>query len=254
MRAKKVIRGFFMLMHSHSLYRIYFGDARDKIFPKDYLNLPPDQNILDKEPFSKLKKMMGIKHLIFLHQVHGTKGLIITSEAQAAKIRPFAVDGDFIITNVKHVGIGMVVADCLPIILFDKRNQVLSIVHAGWRSSVEHIAIKAVDQMQKNFGTKIEDIRVIFGPSAKVCCYKVGEDFLDQLQDFEFIDQIVQRRADGLYFDLPMFNMVLLKSLGIKKDAFRFEYNDCTVCDETFYSHRRDAEQAGRNMVVASLT
>jgi len=248
------VEDFFMLMHSHPLYRIYFGDARDEIFTSDYLNFPQTQNILDKEPFSKLKKIMGIDHLIFLHQVHGTKGLIIEYKNQAEKIRPFSVDGDYIITNVKDVGIGVVVADCLPIILFDKRNQVLAIVHAGWRSSVEHIAIKAVDKMQKTFGTKIEDIRVTFGPSAKVCCYKVGEDFLEQLQDFEFVDRVVQRRSDGLYFDLPMFNMILLKSLGIKNDAFKFEYNDCTVCDESFYSHRRNGDQAGRNMVVASLT
>jgi len=216
--------------------------------------LPPDKDILEIEPFLELKKLMELEYLLFLKQVHGDKGLVLDSIQKAANTKSFTTEGDFIVTNLKHVGIGVVVADCLPIIFFDKRNQVISIVHAGWRGSVNHVSIKAIDQMQKAFGTQVGDIKVIFGPSAKVCCYKVGEDFLEQLQDFEFVENVVQRRSDGLYFDIPMFNMVLLEGIGIKKEAFQFEYNDCTVCNKLFYSTRRDGDSAGRNMVVAALT
>ena len=242
-----------MLMHSSPLYRIYFGDQRDKIFPKDYVNFPQDKKILDREPFSKLKKIMGLEALVFLHQVHGANGLIINSKEQVQSIKPFCVDGDYMITNVKNIGIGILTADCLPIIFFDKRNQAIAIVHAGWKSSVGQIAIKVIDQMQKNFGTHLEDITVKFGPSAKVCCYRVGDEFMEHIEDFEFVENVVQRRSDGLYFDLPAFNMILLEELGIKKEAFKFEYNDCTVCDESFYSHRRQGNDAGRQMTVACL-
>jgi len=242
-----------MLLHSSPLYRIYFGDQRDKIFPKDYSNFPGEKSILDVKPFEKLKKIMGLERLIFLHQVHGTDGIVIDSKEQAEQIRPFSVDGDYIITNVKHVGIGVLTADCLPIIFFDKRNQVIAIVHAGWRSSVGQIAIKVVDKMQKQFGSRLEDLKITFGPSAKICCYRVGDDFMEQIEDFEFVENVVQRRSDGLYFDLPAFNMILLEELGIKKEAFKFEYNDCTVCDESFFSHRQHGDGAGRQMTVACL-
>lgn len=243
-----------MLMHSSPLYRIYFGDARDKIFKRDVIQIK-DKNLLEFEPFSKLKKRMEIEQLIFLHQVHGTKGLIITSMEEAKSITPFTVEGDFIITNVPHVGIGIITADCLPIIFFDKRHQVIAIAHAGWRSASGQIVLKVVDQMQKNFNTNIEDIRIIFGPSAKVCCYRVGEDFIENFQDFEFVDRVLQRRDEGLFFDLPKFNRILLEDLGIKKDQFLLEYNDCTVCDESFYSHRRKGEREdGRQMTVACLS
>jgi len=243
-----------MLMHNAPLYRIYFGDSRDKLFKKDLMDLK-DKNLLDLEPFSKLKKRMEIEKLIFLHQVHGAKGLVIDSMEQAKSIKPFVVEGDFIITDVAHVGVGIITADCLPVIFFDKRRQVIGIAHAGWRSSADHIVLKVVDQMQKNFGTRIEDLRVLFGPSAKVCCYRVGEDFLENFQDFESLERVVQRRDDGLYFDLPMFNMVLLEELGIKKDQFVKDYNDCTVCDESFFSHRRKGEQDdGRQMTIVSLS
>jgi len=242
-----------MLLHSHPMFKIYFGDARDKLFKQQYLNLPPDKNILEMEQLATLKKAMSLESLMFLNQVHGTDGLIINSEDQLQNLRPFSKDGDFIITNLKHVGIGVMTADCLPIIFFDKRNQVIAVVHAGWKGSVSHIATKVVGHMQKNFNTKIEDLKVIFGPSAKVCCYKVTEDFLEHLEDVEFLERVIHRREDGLYFDLPLFNMILLGDLGIKKESILFKYNDCTICDNSFYSCRRQGKYSGCQMSVVCL-
>jgi len=237
----------------HPLFRIYFGDAKDNLFKDNYLNLPKEKNILELEPFSNLKKMMGIEHLIFLKQVHRAEGLVVQSKAEAEKIEPFSVEGDFIITNVAHVGIGIMTADCLPIILFDKRNQVVAVIHAGWRGSAGNIVGMAFKKMKETYNTEVEDVTVIFGPSAKVCCYKVGDDFIEQLGEFEFLDRVVQRRSDGLYFDLPAFNVIMLEELGFKKEAFKLGYNDCTVCNPSFHSVRRQKDGSGRNMTVVCL-
>jgi len=242
-----------MLIHKHHFFKIYFGDAKDKIYKKDYLDLPADKIIFELPQFAALKKVMQLENLVFLHQVHGSNGLVIDSLEQAKKIKCFTQEGDFLVANVKHVGIGVMTADCLPIVFFDKRNQVVAIAHAGWKSSVKQIVPKAIDQMQKTFCTKVEDLKVIFGPSAKSCCYKVSEDFIEHFEEFEFLDRVVQRRSDGIYFDLPMYNVLLLEELGVKKDAIQLKYNDCTVCNPLFFSHRRAGELSGRQMTVVSL-
>jgi len=64
----------------------------------------------------------------------------------------------------------------------------------------------------------------------------------------------LQRRSDGLYFDLPLFNVAILEGLGVKKEAIQLKYNDCTMCDTLFFSYRRDEKEGGRQMTVACLT
>jgi len=154
-----------MLIHNHHLFKIYFGDAKDNVYPKDYLELSADEAIYEISQFAALRKVMQLDALVFLHQVHGSAGLVIDSLEQAKKIKCFTEEGDFLVTNVKRVGIGIMTADCLPIVFFDKRNMAIGVAHAGWRSSVKQIASKTIDQMQKSFGTKIEDLKIFFGPS-----------------------------------------------------------------------------------------
>ena len=242
-----------MLLHNTPLLRIYFGDAKDELFPGEYLNIAPDKNLFSIPAFVKLKEAMRIDRLIFLRQTHGTEGVVIRSKKQAKRSRSFSIEGDYLVTNAKHVGLGIMTADCLPMVLYDSFNQVIAVIHASWRTSVKNIVLKAVDTMTQEFGTKPEHLRVFFGPSAKVCCYEVGDDMLEFLEDFEFIDRVVQRREEKLFFDLPGFNKLLLEGIGVKPEAFQLGYNMCTICDQSFYSHRRQAKAAGRQMTVACL-
>lgn len=242
-----------MLLHNTPLLRIYFGDAKDELFPGEYLNLPSDKNLFSIPAFVKLKEVMRIDRLVFLRQVHGMQGVVVRSKNQAKKTRSFSIEGDYLITNAKHVGLGIMTADCLPIVLYDSFNRAVAVVHASWRTSVKNIVLKAVDTMTQEFGTKPEHLRVFFGPSAKVCCYEVNDDMLEHLEDFESIDRVVQRRDEKLFFDLPGFNKLLLEGIGVKSEVFQLGYNMCTVCDHTFYSHRRQSKAAGRQMTVACL-
>lgn len=239
-----------MLLHNSPLFRIYFGNAQDKIF----LNNLPQSNILNTQPFSKLNKLMQVKRAIFLRQVHGSSGLVVTHDNVSA-LAPFAVDGDFLITNEPLVGLGVLAGDCLPIIFYDNHKKIVAIAHAGWKGSVQGIATKTIQCMQETFGTNLENLRIFFGPSAKVCCYQVSDDFVQHLEEYPFAEQVIQKHSDArYYFDLPGFNRLQLESIGVKKEAFCFDYNICTICDEKFWSARRQGEQAGRQMTVVSLT
>lgn len=239
-----------MLIHNGPLFRIYFGNAKDNIYPDKYIDNPPER-LLAIEPFVGLKKYMGLEHLVFLHQVHGTQGMVIVPEDK--NMRSFKKEGDYLLTNVKQLGLGVLTADCLPIVLYDNANNAVGMVHAGWRGSVKNIARNVVEHMEQDYKTKVENLKIFFGPSAKVCCFKVGDDFVRQIEGYPFAENVLRRRSGGLYFDLPGFNRFLLRAIGVKEGAISLDYNICTICDENFFSFRRQKEKAGRQMTVVSL-
>ena len=241
-----------MLLHNSSLFRIYFGNAQDQLYPNDYLHYPAGVPLLSLEPYARLKKLLTIDNLLFLRQIHSATGLVVTPDASETVI-PFVTQGDFLVTQKRHLGIGVMTADCLPLIFYDRFNRVIAVVHAGWRGSVNGVAGNAVKALQDTYGTDLEQLKIFFGPSAKVCCYKVGDEVIDHVQMSSWGHQTIQKHGDSYFFDLPLFNKLQLESIGVKKEAFRFEYNLCTIDDDIFFSYRRQADRAGRQMTVVCL-
>ena len=241
-----------MLIHNSPLLNIFFGDARYKFRTKDFSKIQNGKAILDKKPFDRLKKNWKIKTLDFLKQIHGSDGVFISSPEQAINIKPFSITGDYIITNIPKIGIGVVTADCLPIVIQDKFNGVIAIVHASWKNSIQKISIKVVKKMQELFNTKLENLVIYFGPSAKPCCYEVEKGFEKNL--YNFANEVIHYRDDNkkIFFDLPLFNILQLESIGVSKQSFRLQYNDCTICDEVYCSYRRDKDDY-RQITAVSL-
>lgn len=242
-----------MLLHNEAPFQIYFGDARTQFDPHEFSTIKKNKSLLITEPFVSMQKVMHLEQLVFLHQVHSADGLVVTSLEQAADIAPFSLDGDFIATGVHKVGLGVATGDCLPIVLFDKVQHAVSIVHAGWRGSVAGVAVRAVKRMEQQYGTKPEDLRVFFGPSAKKCCYEVRELVFEALERFSFRDNVLHTMEDITFFDVPQFNKLLLEECGVKKDAFQLSYNVCTMCNDAFCSYRRDRMSPFRQMTVVAL-
>jgi copper oxidase (laccase) domain-containing protein len=106
--------------------------------------------------------------------------------------------------------------------------------------------------MQKMYGTKLTDVRVFFGPSAKACCYEVTEPFLAQLKLFSFWPQTIMPRGKKLFFNNALLNRLLLEAYGILPDAIEEQYNACTLCDLSMCSYRRSGLPE-RQMTVAFL-
>lgn len=231
-------------------FSIYFGDSADCLFPAAYLALP-ERNILEVTPFAKLQKDMGLTSLHFLHQVHGVDGLEVADAGLAVK--PFGMDGDFLITNLRNVGLGVMTADCLPIVAYDPDHCAIGIAHAGWRGSVQNITHVMLEKMAQSYGSKPHNMFVYFGPSAQPCCYRVDAQFVDNFKNFAGYERVFYSRADGLFFDLPAFNRMLLEQCGIRTEAINLEYASCTICTKRYCSYRRNNAEACRQMTVVSL-
>ena len=240
------------MLHNAPLFQIYFGSKRDKLEPFHYRDIRENKDILSFGPYAKAKRLMGLTQLIFNKQKHGKQGRIITPRTLKT-IPPFKIEGDFLATNMRRVGLGIVTADCLPIIIFDPINTAVGIAHAGWQGSVKKVGPTLLEHMQEKFGTQANKVRIIFGPSAKKCCYQVGADFGKNLEHFAFTERILQKHKGAYFFDLPECNRLQLQDMGVPKDSFITTYNHCTICDPTFCSVRTQGQEACRQMTIVAL-
>jgi YfiH family protein len=236
-----------MILHNEPSFLIYFGDKGDRCVKttKNY-SFTAFKNIQQAIP--------NMEKLVFLKQEHGVEGISLKDFSSIpTEITLFKHKGDFIVTNLRQVGIGILTADCLPLIFYDPVKHVVSVVHVGWQGSVHGIVQVVVNKMKHDFGTSPTDLIAYLGPCAKVCCYVVEDDFLENLEDSEFTEQVIFKRDNKTFFNLPRFIKLQLLDLGVKQENIRKQYNSCTICDERFHSYRRDKKTKYRQATVVVL-
>lgn len=236
-----------MVLHNDSAFTIYFGDSQDHCVKSNYTEISIQE-------FEKIKKNLNLENLIFLKQVHGTDGAIFTNKSQLNQnLTIFPQNGDFLITNLKNVGIGVLTADCLPVVFYDSEKKLAAVVHAGWRGAVANINEKVIKNMQEKFETNIENFKIFFGPCAKSCCYQVQEEFAQNPEILKYSKDVILKKNNSLFFDLPKFVKLQLLNLGIKEKQIDTSYNLCTICNSNFHSYRRGKESSGRQATIISL-
>lgn len=238
------------MIHHEQQFHIYFGNAVDAMYPIEYLNWHDMPSLLAQPQIKPIVNTLSLEKLFFLHQVHGTHGYTINSTHSSLK--PFASDGDYLITNQPYIGIGVVTADCLPVICIDTKNKVVGIAHAGWRGALAGVVPTMVTTMQQQWQTNLNDCRIFLGPSARVCCYQVGQEFKEYLAPYPWYQEVLSQKSIGYFFDMPLFLTYQLQQTGINYRAINQTYNLCTICNNQFYSVRRQA-QTGRQMTVVAL-
>lgn len=241
-----------MILHNDPLLSIYFGDERTCL-QRDILMSNCSQDEMWKhEQLARIKKTLNIDSLVLLKQTHSSQGVLVGKNFISELLQNKA-EGDYLITKEQRVGLGVYTADCLPIIFYDTYNRAVGICHAGWPGSVNYIALRTLERMQQDFNTALDHVRIFFGPSAKLCCYEVSQDFLKHLEPFEYKDQVIHSSGNQLFFDLPLFNKLQLLEAGVIKEAFHLNYNLCTICNASFCSNRRDKEIMKRQLTVVAL-
>ncbi len=243
-----------MIIHSAPHLSIYFGDAHDRMYKNEYLDWK-DSKLLSRAAIAPVAKRLKLNSLMFLHQVHSTNGYEVTTPITEL---PFNVDGDFLITREHYVGLGVLAADCLPLVAYDRKHHVSGIAHAGWRGAVAGVMEAMIENMEQVYGTRIEDMSFFFGPSARRCCYEVGPEFVSHLDSCIFTDLVLHSTSEKLFFDLPLFVEQKLLQIGVSADHINRQYNACTICDTRFHSHRRGARMGNaldmaRQMTIITL-
>ena len=163
--------------------------------------------------------------------------------------------GDGLITNAKNLAIGILTADCVPILLFDPKTNTIGALHAGWKGAYKMIGKKMINYFKKK-GSKLNNIIAVLGPCISQENYEIKNDF-----KVNFLKQNAENTKhfktikNKIYFDLRGYIFKQLKNAGIqnieiiKKDTFNPKNN--------FFSARRSLRKKnndyGRNISIIMI-
>jgi polyphenol oxidase len=195
------------------------------------------------EARGRLRDRLGLQALARGYQVHGSVVQIVAampgSEPETADLA--RADGHA--TALSNLGVMVLAADCLPVAI--SRSGVVAMVHAGWRglaAGVLERGTRALDELAAPGPRDAEGLVAVLGPCAGPCCYEVGPEVHAAL------GSDLREKAP---IDLRAVARQKLKAVGVGQVL---ELGGCTICDERYFSHRREGEQAGRQAGVAWLS
>lgn len=186
------------------------------------------------------------------HQVHGTKVLAVDDRYAQATVseRTAMLEGvDALITSSKGICLCVSTADCIPLLLFDKRQEAVAAIHAGWRGTVQGITAHTLECMKDVYGTQPEDIQAVIGPGISLEAFEVGVDVYEAFRKAKFPMQKIARwyrPASKWHVDLWGANVWMLESMGVSASNIEVA-GICTYlqCDD-FFSARRLGIKSGR--------
>ncbi len=145
---------------------------------------------------------------------------------------------DAVVTSAAGVLVGVKVADCVPILVYERRNGVVAAVHAGWRGTARRILVKTLEAMADGFSSRVDDIVIAFGPAIRGCCYEVGEETASEVRAATGEGGYIQRREGRVYLDLVLANMTQALSTGVPESNL-WASSECTYClPGRFFSYR----------------
>ena len=191
----------------------------------------------------------GNPELIIPHQVHKTEIAVIgddflSLDAAARKERLEGIDA--LVSACKGICLCISTADCIPVLCYDSRNQVIAAVHAGWRGTVARIVEKTLAQMQGCYGTDPADVHAVIGPGISLQSFEVGDEVYDAFSVAGFDMDRIARRYSKWHIDLWEANRLQLVSKGVSPAHIEVSGVCTYLQNEDFFSARRLGIRSGR--------
>ena len=187
----------------------------------------------------KLGRELGFdaNKIIQAQQIHGNKiARVVVEEAGDVM---HGVDG--LISNEPGIFLMIVVADCLPILAYDPETNAFGAAHAGWKGTLVRIAQELVTSLQREFGSKPENIKIGLGPCIGHCHYEIGPGLVEKFQSANLNKGVLQTASGKYFLDLRALNISQLLDAGIQKQNIDGPIKMCTYESDEFYSYRREA-------------
>jgi hypothetical protein len=176
-------------------------------------------------------------------QVHGCT--VVSAAACRAQPVP---EADGVVANEAGVTVGVVTADCVPVLVGSRSGQAVAALHAGWRGLACGVVASGIDALCQF--VRAEDLVAVVGPHIGPCCYEVDAPVLESLEecfDRDLAPALRPARAGHAYLDLGALAGRALERAGLPRAAVKNLPDTCTYCQpERFHSFRRDGARAGR--------
>jgi polyphenol oxidase len=213
--------------------------------------------------------------LVTIRQIHSN--VVVRVSGESAGHKPLKADG--LMTDQPGLLLAVQTADCIPVLVADRKRRAVAAFHAGWRGTAKRIVEAGIGRMRLEFGSRPEDLVAAIGPGIGACCYAVGDEVISEFESqFDYARDLVivvkdadpvrarfpmmflNQRAPGhgppdhhLHIDLAEANRRQLLAAGLKPRAIHVT-GGCTSCQpEMFFSHRASAGHAGRMMSVIGI-
>jgi YfiH family protein len=213
--------------------------------PYDSLNV--DGNNGDREEDvhrnrDRIAAVFGLTHkrLLLLNQSHQDSILLLKKPVEAL---PSFLEYDAMITDAPDMILGIKTADCIPILIVDRKKKVAAAIHAGRQGTSFQITKKVLRKMEEEFDCLPEELLIALGPSIGPCCYEIdGKAFRPEWEPFS-----VPKENRRWMVDLAEINIAQMKEEGIKENQIS-RIDLCTSCHgDLFFSYRKEA-QTGRQL------
>jgi YfiH family protein len=158
--------------------------------------------------------LAGIENFAIMNQTHSDAVTLVKS--------PRIYNSDGIYTKKSQLGLVVQTADCMPILMSDKKR--IGAIHSGWRGLKNNIVQKAIKKFDVN------QLFISIGPHAQSCCYEIKDDVKNHFVDY------TEFRKGNLYLNMSQ----ILKDLS-KKENFKIEVSPiCTICNNSYNSYREN--------------
>jgi len=187
-------------------------------------------------------RILDCAEVVTPRQVHGDRVAALATEPPG--------EADALIVAGDARAVGVLTADCVPLLLVVPRRRLAAAVHAGWKGTALGIAARAVESLVRASGVSTAEVHAALGPAIGECCYQVGAEVVDALSAGAAAGLVAPRRREGdkAWLDLRAINAGILRAAGVPAEQI-VQVGPCTRCarDECF-SHRGAGGTTGRQL------
>lgn len=213
----------------------------------------PRETSVDPERNHRLARhALGLSVIVTIKQVHSDTVL----SADGNRFPDESTAGDALYTGRSGIGLGIRVADCLPVFLWSRNLRCVGIAHCGWRGTVTGLAGKLALTLGRRFSIDPADLTFALGPGICADCYAVGSEVTERIRAVcPDPDRLLRPAPDEngnprYHLDLRAANRQMLTNIGLAEAA---SLDRCTFEQpDLFYSVRRN-RTTGRNLAVIAL-
>ena len=197
---------------------------------------------------------LDIDNLKTIKQVHGNKIVIVSD----LKKETSTIEADAMITDKPNIILGILTADCAPILVLDYEKNIIAAIHIGWKGAIKNILTKTLKAFIK-MGSKINDINIAIGPCIGPESYEVKKDFYDKFTKYNLNNKnyFYNFNSNKFKFDLPQYIIDEAINNGVIKDNITNINKDTFNEKNNFFSARRSLklkhDDYGRNISIIMI-
>ena len=185
-----------------------------------------------------------VERLYVVTQVHGREAIALRGDEARDEVQQRRAD--VVLSRTAGVACAVKIADCVPVLVADRKSGAVAAIHSGWQGTVANVVEAGISALRREVG-EVGDLVAAIGPHIESCCFEVGDDVAHELAArAPGVDVIDRHRGPRPHVDLRKIVRAQLVALGVTNASID-DVPGCTKCDaDRFFSFRRDREASGR--------